>query len=176
MKISPSIVQKSKPQGMHFGFTLVEVVMSLVIVATVFSGVLIAYTGACKRAEWSGYALAAQGLAIQQMEQARAATWDPAAPTNQFLLLPLTSSSLTYAGSLYTYKGYTWTNLDLPVSGTNFVPATNFVTIRLVNGSVNGVQYQMIKVDTVWPFVWRSQTNFFTNSIGTLIAPDNRQI
>ena len=93
-------------------------------------------------------------------------------PTNQFTNLVLISSTLSTPGGLYTYTGYTWTNLDLPTTGSNYVRATNKVTIKML-ASAN-VRYQMIRVDTSWPFVWNSKTNWFTNSIGTMIAPDNR--
>jgi hypothetical protein len=161
-----------RPKDRSSAFTLAEVAVSMAIVVLIFGGILVAYIQSCKRAEWTGYSLAAQGLAIQQLEQARCAQWDPCVPTNQFTNLVLNSPSLTTPGGLYTYTGYTWTNLDMPTSGSNFVRATNWVTIKML--ASGNVRYQLIKVDTVWPFVWRSTTNLFTNSIGTFIAPDNR--
>jgi type II secretory pathway pseudopilin PulG len=61
------------------GFTLAEVVTAIGIVAMIFGGMMVAYTQATRRAQWSGYSMAAQGLAIQQLEQARSAQWDPCA-------------------------------------------------------------------------------------------------
>ena len=42
--------------------TLVEVVLSTAIAAMTVSGILYGYTQSAKRAEWSGYSLAAQAL------------------------------------------------------------------------------------------------------------------
>jgi Tfp pilus assembly protein PilV len=163
------------------GFTLAEVVTAIGIVVMIFGGMMVAYTQATRRAQWSGYSMAAQGLAIQQLEQARSAQWDPCANTNQiFELLTLLQSPTTIAPSgtlLGGISGYTWTNLDLPTSGSNFVRATNFLTIRMfyVNSSATPpISIQSIRVDTVWPFVWRNSTRLFTNTVCTYTAPDNR--
>ena len=61
------------------GFTLVEVVVSLALAGLIFACILNSYVTSTFRAEWSGYSLAAQSLALQGMEQARAAKWDPLA-------------------------------------------------------------------------------------------------
>ena len=172
-------ITPDRPENRRIAFTLAEVVISLAIVATVFGGILVAYTQAAKRAEWSGYSLAAQALAIQQLEQARCAQWDPSMNPykNDFTNIWLLSSNYPVSPPLYTYKGYTWTNLDLPTTGTNYVRATNLVTIRMLNFngvSTPNVQFQMIKVGTSWPFVWGGKTNIFTNTICTYVAPDNR--
>jgi type II secretory pathway pseudopilin PulG len=160
------------------GFTLAEVVTAIGIVAMVFGGMMVAYSMATRRAQWSGYSMAAQALAIQQLEQARSAQWDPCANTNQIFELVLQSkSSITPSGTILGgITGYTWTNLDLPCSGSNFVRATNFVNVRMfyINGGTPPVQIQMIRVDTVWPFTWRNATRLFTNTICTYTAPDNR--
>jgi type II secretory pathway pseudopilin PulG len=164
------------------GFTLAEVVTAIGIVAMVFGSMMVAYTQATRRAQWSGYSMAAQALAIQQVEQARSAQWDPSANTNQiFELLTVLQSPSTISPSGTTLggiTGYTWTNLDLPSSGSNFVRATNFVIIRMftINVSNLPVQIQMIRVDTVWPFTWRNATRLFTNTICTYTAPDNRDV
>ena len=50
------------------GFTLIEVVISTAIVAVVFGGIMTSYIQSGMRVQWSGYSLAAQGLAIQQMK------------------------------------------------------------------------------------------------------------
>ena len=55
--------------------------MAVVIIAAVFATVLLAYSQTARRAQWSGYQLAAQALAAQQIEQIRAARWETS--TNQ---------------------------------------------------------------------------------------------
>src|SRR6266850_5009825 len=59
------------------GFTIVEVVIAVLISTIVFATVVYAYVGANDRSEWSAYSFAAQSLAHQAIEQARAAKWDP---------------------------------------------------------------------------------------------------
>lgn len=161
--------------GTRRGFTLVEVVTAVFIVALVLGGMTVAYTQATRRAQWSGYSLAAQGLAIQALEQARAAVWDSSIGKNEITNLNLLGR--TYSSGVL--KGYTWANLDLPVSGTNWICATNYVTITAVylNGATNPpVQLQMVTVDTVWPFQWGNTKRYFTNTISTYYAPDNRDV
>ncbi len=167
----PTLAQTSRSRG----FTLAEVSIALAIIVMVFAGVIIAYTQATLRAQWTGYSLAAESLAMKQIEQARSARWDPANPggvTNQLYSLNLLGSSLS-AGVL---TGYSWTNLDLPSSGSNYVRATNFVTVKPmppVAGSPNGTNL-MVRVDTVWSFRWAKHTSLVTNTICTYVAPDNK--
>lgn len=153
-------------------FTLVEVVMSIAIVATVFGTIVLAYTQAAKRAQWSGYSLAAQALATQQIEQIRSSRWDLFTGINETTNIFLNSYS--YSGGVMT--GYTWTNLDLPYSGANYVRATNNVKVSLIylNNSVTPpVQVRMTQVSTVWPFRWGNTTTYFTNTLVTYCSPDN---
>ncbi|HEX4262988.1 MAG TPA: hypothetical protein VH597_01510 [Verrucomicrobiae bacterium] len=154
------------------GFTLAEVGISLAIIATVFSGIILAYTQATYRAEWTGYSLAAESLAMKQIEQARSARWDPANIQYKNDIYSLSMQGSNYSAGVL--KGYTWTNLDLPTTGTNFVRATNYVTVKPVTLSTPGSNI-MIRVDTVWSFQWRAQTKLFTNTICTYLAPDNKQ-
>ncbi|HZQ46516.1 MAG TPA: hypothetical protein VFC07_05860, partial [Verrucomicrobiae bacterium] len=55
-------------------------VVAVGIAALVFAGVIMGLTQATYRGEWAAYNLAAQNLAQQGIEQARAASWDPQAP------------------------------------------------------------------------------------------------
>jgi type II secretory pathway pseudopilin PulG len=159
-----------------FGFTLAEVVISLAIAALLFGGIITAYTVTTRRAEWTGYALAAQSLAVQQLEQARSAVWDPGDNKNEITNLNLLS--WTYNNSTKVGKGYSWANMDIPVSGTNYTRATNFVTITMLTNVTGapGVNLQMVRVDTVWPYPSGATTHFFTNSLCTYLAPDNRNL
>ena len=147
--------------------------MAILIVAVVLGGMTVAYIQATRRAQWTGYQLAAQALSIMSLEQARAAVWDQSLGKNEITNLNL--SAWSYSAGVM--QGYSWTNLDLPISGTNAVRATNYVTVSMLylNGSTNPpVQVQMIKVDTVWPFLWGDVNRFYTNTISTYCAPDNR--
>ena len=162
------------------GYSLIEVVIAAGIVAVVYGLILNCYIQSGLRAQWSGYSLAAQSLAIQQIEQARAAAWDPATGNNQITNLTLFGRS--YNSSSQTWSGYATNILDVPYSSTNVVRATNYVTIQLINcNNTNNplVQLYMISVDTVWPFYYRSfnkgsGTYYFSNVVSTYLAPDNR--
>lgn len=162
----------SKPNRRR-GFTLAEVVVSLAIAALLFGGVLKAYIQFAQQSEWSGYSLAAQALATQQIEQACSAVWDFSLNKNQLTNLTLLASS--YNAGTRTLSGYATNVLDLPQSGTNIVVATNFVTVKLLNlsGFANA-QVQMVRVDTVWPFETYRGRRYFTNTTATYFGPDNR--
>jgi prepilin-type N-terminal cleavage/methylation domain-containing protein len=165
------------------GFTLAEVVICIAIIAVVFGTVLLAYNQATWRAEWSGYSLAAQSLATQQIEQARAAVWDPGdtqgqPPGGKNELTNLTLSGRSVSGGVV--KGYTTAILDLPIS-TNAGPvwATNYVSIKTISPIFGGAAFnlapvQMVRVDTVWPFRIGNTNRLYTNSVSTYFGPDNR--
>jgi hypothetical protein len=119
-----------------------------------------------------------QALAIQQIEQTRAAEWDLSNPTDEITNINLNARVVFGAYPLLTVRGYTWTNLDLPVTSTNYIRATNFVTIQGIYGNYNNstlqqVRLKFVRIDTVWPFTWRGTTRLFTNTICSYIAPDN---
>ena len=154
-------------------FTLAEVVMSVAIAAVIFGGILSANVQLTKRAEWTGQSLAAQALAIQQLEQARSAIWDNSLEKNEMTNLNLLG--WTYNASTGVGKGYSYATLDLPISGTNYTRATNYVTITLLT-NVSGlaaIKLQMVKVDTVWRFLGFGGNRLYTNTIATYYAPDN---
>ncbi|MFO1498619.1 MAG: prepilin-type N-terminal cleavage/methylation domain-containing protein [Verrucomicrobiota bacterium] len=137
------------------GFTLLEVLVACTIMGLVFLGVMQCHIQMSRHAEWSGYSLAAQSLAMAQVEQFKAATWDvrsnPA--VDQTTNLPTTVKSI----------------LDLPVKGTNVVPATNFISLRTISISTNPpISVKRITVNTVWPF----RGKLFTNTVSTYRAPN----
>jgi prepilin-type N-terminal cleavage/methylation domain-containing protein len=136
-------------------FTLTEVVMATAITAVAFGGIVTCYIQSSRRAEWSGYSLAAHALAIQQLEQARSAKWDT-------LTTPVVDE-------LTNIAPVTSAVLDLPISGTNAVWVTNYATVSTVTISTTPlVTVHMVKVNTVWPF----RGKLFTNSIADYFAPD----
>ena len=156
-----------------FGFTLTEVVVSVAIVALLFGGILTSYIRTARQAEWAGYALAAQAIGVQQIEQARSAVWDTSIGKNEITNLSLTN--WTYNVSTKVGSGYTWAVLDIPISGTNRVLATNFVTVKTLNVSgLSNVQVQMVRVDTVWPFLTLAGRRVYTNTTVSYFGPDNR--
>ena len=129
------------------GFTLVEVVMSIAILAVVMGGLLCGYIQTNRRAEWSALSLAAQSSASQWAEQARAAT------DNELL-----------QGS------YTRTNwMFVPGTGQSVV-VTNYVNITNVCANP---QVWQVRVDCVWQFplatTWATNNNsaIFSNTVIT---------
>lgn len=135
------------------GFTLAEVVIAMAIAAVAIGGVIYGYVMTAQRAEWSSYSLAAQSLALQRIEQARACQWDPSGypPVDQ-----LVSSNFPTAIDI----------LDIPMSGTNVVYATNVTTISLLS---TNPYLKMIRVDCRWMFQKRGA---FTNTVVTYRGPD----
>ncbi len=174
MLITKSSMRK-RASGSAAAFTLVEVVTAISIAAVTFGGIIYSYVQTARRAEWAAYSLAGQSLAIQQLEQARSAVWDPSIGKNEITNLNLVGWS--YNNSTKTGRGYSWAVLDVPISGTNVLHATNYVTVELLylNGStMPPVQVYMVRVDTVWRFSAGLQNQFFTNTACTYLAPDNR--
>jgi prepilin-type N-terminal cleavage/methylation domain-containing protein len=160
------------------GFTLAEVVVALAIVALVFGAIIDGYISTSVRGQWTAYSLAAQSLGLQVIEQARACEWDGGSGVNQMTNLAVMNPS--YNSGTSTFTGYTTNILDVPWKGTNYIMATNFVTVKMLyinNDSSTQVQVQMVRVDTVWPFTgWSkfSLLKYYTNTTCTMMAPDNR--
>lgn len=135
-------------------FTLVEVVMSIAILAFVMAGMIYGYVQTNYRAEWSSMSLAAQSFANEAVEQVRAAQWDYFRTyTNQIQLLP---------------ASYKVTNTMLiPSSGRT----TNVVTtVTIANMSTGTAPLYQFRADCVWYF---SRTgSVYTNTVITQRAPD----
>lgn len=136
-------------------FSLAEVLVCVVVSLVMFAGVLLGFVQSSYRAEWSGYSLAAQAQAIQAMELARSAKWDvnDNPPVNELTNMVLTNVAL----------------LDMPVNGTNRVYATNFVSLALITNGTS--MYYKVRVDTVWPFTWKT-TRVYTNTVIDYFAQD----
>ena len=168
MKLSVKMNIKALNRRSLAAFTIAEVIVAIAITAVAFSGVIRCYTQCTRRAQWSGYSLAAQAIANKELEQARAAVWD-GSQKNELLTPNLTVTSSNSAGVI----GYSVATLDLPVNGTNAVVATNFVTISPI--PIGNISVYMVRVDTVWPFKFGG-SRVYTNSVATYYAPDNRDL
>ena len=117
------------------------------------SGIVSGFIQATSQAEWSSYSLAAQSLANQCLEQARSAKWDPSAspPVDQ-----LQSSNFPTLTQI----------LDIPITKSNIVYATNVVTITTISSSP---PLKMIRVECTWPFLNRGN---FSNTVTSYRASD----
>jgi len=136
-----------------------EAVISLLVMGVVFGTVLLAYNQSSTRAEWSGMSLAAQAMSLLQVEQCHAAKWDTQStpPVDQTTNIPSPVVSI----------------LDLPISGTNVVWATNTCTVSSLTICANPVTtIKMITVNTVWPFGTGTNAVLFTNTVVDYRAPD----
>ena len=137
------------------GFTLVEVVVAIVIATLSFGGVIYGYVATGDRAQWSAYSLAAQSLAMQGIEQARGAKWDPKAwPAVDELGV----------------TNYTQVDtLDLPVSGP-VVQATNYISVTVVS---QDPPLRQLRADCVWSLRNGQRSRGpFTNTAVTLRTAD----
>jgi prepilin-type N-terminal cleavage/methylation domain-containing protein len=128
-------------------FTLIEVLISLVIFVMVLSGLIYGYWQANWTAEWCSMSLAAQSIASQGAEEARAADWRPRDYPYQFGYN--TMDELTNGTMLSQV-----TFMDIPTKGTPSSAdfqfwVTNYVSIT--NMSVNP-PLRRIRSDAVWTF------------------------
>lgn len=144
------------PAARQAGFTLTEVVVALAIMTLTFAIVIYGYLRTADRAEWSAYSLAAQSLAMQAVEQARAAKWDPQA--------------WPVVDELGVTNFMKEEALDVPVVGEP-VLATNYLSVTTV--SVNPPLRQL-RADCVWMLRSRPAgiAGPFTNTAVTLRAAD----
>ena len=150
----PIRLEQSGRQKADAAFTLMEVVMSVAILALAMAGMIEGYVQSNYRAEWSSMSLAAQSYAAAAVERVRAAQWDYfRSPTNEIQLLPTT---------------YKVTNAMLLASSGR---TTNVVTtVTITNMTSGGVPLYQFRADCIWYFP-RTGTQF-TNSVITQRAPD----
>lgn len=133
------------------GFTLAETAVSIAVAGLMMGAVVGGYIECMRQAEWTSRGLAANSLAVQRLEQTRASTWDPEAGVDQVI-----SANFPMDVEI----------LDIPISKTNIVYATNYTTIQTVS---TNPALKMIRIDCVWPSV---NGKVYTNTIATYRAPD----
>lgn len=137
----------------RLAFTLMEASIASAIAAMMFGGIIYGYIQSSRSAEWSAYSFAAQSLAMQRLEQARACKWDPDATP---AVDQLVSANFPTQVSI----------LDVPMNGSNITYATNITTISTISAVP---PLKMISVDAIWQFI---NGKLYTNSIATYRAPD----
>jgi type II secretory pathway pseudopilin PulG len=142
-------------------FTLVEVVLSIAILAMAMSGMIYGYVQANYRAEWSSMSLGAQMLATMSLEQARAAKWD--------IHDSSTATGPGTADELPAPTNYTqvFTNSLLVPSSGQAQTVTNYVwiTTALTNPPV-----RQIRADCGWRFPMTGR--WYSNSVVTYRISD----
>ena len=137
------------------GFTLAEVVVAIAVATLSFGGVIYGYVLTADRAAWSANSLAAQSLAMQGIEQARSAKWDPKAwPAVDEL-------GVTNYSQVDT--------LDVPRSGQSIL-ATNYISVTFVS---QDPPLRQLRADCVWSLVnGKRSRGPFTNTAITLRTAD----
>jgi type II secretory pathway pseudopilin PulG len=153
------------------GFTLVEVLVSLVMLALVLAGVCYGYTEANRIAIWCSMSQAAQSYAMQGMEQARGALWNPWDANTNSDEMPASNGPVVVQQDFMDIpmKGLPWTS-----TYTNYAYLqTNYVYITTISNCASGTftsPLRQITSSVVWRFPFTGKG--FTNSIVTLRASD----
>jgi type II secretory pathway pseudopilin PulG len=147
------VLLKNKNKARCSGFTLPEVVIAGALAAITLAGIIYGYVLSAQSAEWSSYYTAAQSLAMQRLEQTRAAKWDLQAEPR---IDNLVSSNFPKSIEV----------LDIPITKTNVVYATNLTTITTLS---TNPPLKMIRVDCTWAFAGH---RVFTNTLVSYRAPD----
>jgi len=147
------ICQPIRGRGIAHAFTLIEVAVALGVAVLVMAGMFKGYTMASRRAQFSSFQLAAQAMAMQQMESILAATW----------VISGTSVTNIFGPSLTKTQVNA---LCLPSSGTNLVYGTNYATVQQIS---TYPPYVMVQVSCVWNFMGMG---IFTNTVAALRSPD----
>jgi len=143
------------------GFTLVEVVISVSILALAMAGMIYGYVQTNYRAEWSSMSLGAQTLAAESVEQARAAKWDihdanPATGPGTGDELPAPTNYI----EVFT------NSLLIPSSGVPMT-VTNYVSI--IEAFTNPPVRQ-IRADCCWQFPFTGR--WYSNTVITYRISD----
>jgi prepilin-type N-terminal cleavage/methylation domain-containing protein len=139
--------------GANSAFTLMEVVISLAILGVSLGGILTLYVRSAQRADWSGYSVSAQMMALGGLEQCRAAKYDPhgSPPTDA-----LVSANFPSRVDI----------LD-PATANGIVSyGTNTTTILMIS---TNPELKLVRVDCTWTYPGRG---VFTNSVSTYRAPN----
>jgi prepilin-type N-terminal cleavage/methylation domain-containing protein len=134
------------------GVTLVEILVAMAVLGLTTTALLRGYVVAARQVYCTGYAQSAEGIALQRVEQTRAAKWDtqgsPVIDELQATNFPAQIVALD--GSSSSPQRY----------------ATNFTQITTVSASP---PLKMIRVDCVWT---DDRRKLLTNTVVTLRAPD----
>jgi len=132
-------------------FTLIEVTFAAAIAAMVLAGMFQGYNLSGRRTQFSACNLAANAVAMRQLEQVVAADWEP-----------------TYGvTTLLTLSGTQTGNLCLPSAQGNVVNCTNITTVNQISTIP---PYAMIEVQCIWTFPNYGGT--YTNTVAVLRAPN----
>jgi len=164
MKFGRPTIQR-KTRASRAAFTLAELLVAIVIFATVMAGIIFGYVQTDRFAEWSSMSLAAHSYALEGLESVRGQKWDLAAnPIIDALAIP--------AGATSTNLPPLHDNMDVPVSGAPY-PVTNYITLSKVTmPSSSQAQLRKVQSQVIWIFPMTSKA--YTNTVTTYRAPDRQ--
>lgn len=154
-------------------FTLPEVMVSIVILALIIAGVCYGYAEANRIATWDSMSQAAQSFAVQGMETARSAKWNPwVISTNSG---PDPGSQDELPAGTNTVSLVIPNILNIPAQGnpqTNYnYWATDYVYVTWYPGpGPSEPPVRQILSQCVWTFPLTGKQ--FTSTIVTLRGPD----
>ena len=148
-------------QKANAAFTLVEVVISIAILALVLAGMIYGYVQTNYRSEWSSMSLAAQSLAVQSVEQARTAKWDVHSGT------PGVGRGTSDELPAPTNFTQLFTNSLLVPSTGQSITVTNYVWITAAS---TNPPVRQIRADCRWQFPRTGQ--WFSNTVITYRGSD----
>ena len=138
-------------------FTLMEVVISLMVLTIVLAGLIYGYAQINRNAEWNNLSLVGQAFASDYVEQARGAQWNS----------QLTSGGPGTSDPLLCPTNYTRLDTNFSASGRSQVVTT---TVSIASLTTNNIYLRQIRADSSWVFPLTGQT--FTNTVVTQRAPD----
>ncbi len=147
------MMQPARSQARAAAFTLVEILVATAIAVLVMAGMFQGYNIAARQAQFSSFSLAANAMAMQQLESIRAANWVVTGTSVTDIFSPVLTIPQTNA-------------LCVPNSGTNLVYGTNYATVTQLS---TNPPYLMIKVSCMWNFIGMGN---FTNTLVVLRGPD----
>jgi len=162
---------KHSQRRSQLGFTLVEVMISFLLLALVVSGVILGYTQANRMADYTAMSYAGMAKSLQGAEAARSAHWDPQGfPPGTGMGTPdeLPANNSVPLVAVVTNIDF----MDMPTKGTpdstNFTCwVTNYIYVTTLSVSPN---MRQIQSDAIWFYPPTGAT--VTNTTILLRAPD----
>jgi type II secretory pathway pseudopilin PulG len=152
MKIDESTGRSRNRCASQAAFTLIEVAFAAAIAALVLAGMFEGYNMSGRRAQFSACNLAANAMAMQQLEQVVSVDWVASSGNNSLLNMNATNLN----------------NLCLPSANNNVINCTNITRVTAVSTSP---PYDYVEVQCIWGFPTYGGT--FTNTVAVLRAPNS---
>lgn len=144
-------------------FALMEVVISVLILAMVLSGLIYGYVQINRSSEWNALSLVGQAYATEYVEQARSAQWNSQ-------MWPITNGPGTGDELYPTNTPYTRIDTNYSAMGQSQVVTSTITVITITNLYTNNINMREIRADSWWKFPPTGK--LFTNTVITQRGPD----